>query len=34
MVVEADTSFDVALLPEDVWETRAVPPAVMHFWGR
>ena len=34
MVVEADTSFDVALLPEAVWETRAVPPAVMHFWGR
>jgi hypothetical protein len=34
MVVEADTSFDAALLPEAVWETREVPPAVMHFWGR
>jgi len=34
MVVEADTSFDAALLPEATWETREVPPAVMHFWGR
>jgi 16S rRNA (guanine966-N2)-methyltransferase len=34
MVVEADTSFDATLLPEAVWETREVPPAVMHFWGR
>ena len=34
MVVEADTSFDMALLPEATWETREIPPAVMHFWGR
>ena len=35
MVVEADTSFDAALLPEAAaWETREIPPAVMHFWGR
>jgi len=35
VVVEADTSFDAALLPEPTaWETREIPPAVMHFWGR
>jgi hypothetical protein len=35
VVVEADTSFDAALLPEaTAWETREVPPAVLHFWGR
>lgn len=35
VVVEADTSFDAASLPEaPAWETRAVPPAVLHFWGR
>ena len=35
VVVEADTSFDASLLPEaSAWETREVPPAVLHFWGR
>jgi 16S rRNA (guanine966-N2)-methyltransferase len=35
VVVEADTSFDATLLPEvTAWETREVPPAVLHFWGR
>jgi 16S rRNA (guanine966-N2)-methyltransferase len=35
VVVEADTSFDATLLPEAAaWETREVPPAVLHFWGR
>jgi len=35
VVVEADTSFDAALLPDaTAWETREVPPAVLHFWGR
>jgi len=35
MVVEADTSFDAANLPEAAaWETREVPPAVLHFWRR
>ena len=35
MVVEADTSFDASLLPEpSAWETREVPPAVLHFRGR
>lgn len=35
VVVEADTSFDMALLPDAAaWETREVPPAVLHFWGR
>jgi 16S rRNA (guanine966-N2)-methyltransferase len=33
MVVEADTSFDAAALPEAAaWETREIPPAVLHFW--
>jgi len=35
LVVEADTSFDATLLPEAAaWETREVPPAVLHFWRR
>jgi 16S rRNA (guanine966-N2)-methyltransferase len=35
VVVEADTSFDAALLPgADAWETREIPPAVLHFWRR
>ena len=35
MVVEADTSFDPALLPETgSWDPREVPPAVLHFWHR
>jgi 16S rRNA (guanine966-N2)-methyltransferase len=33
VVVEADTSFDAASLPEaGAWETREIPPAVLHFW--
>lgn len=32
IVVEADTAFDPADLPDAArWETRAVPPAVLHF---
>jgi 16S rRNA (guanine966-N2)-methyltransferase len=35
MVVEADTSFDPTVLPEaGSWDTREVPPAVLHFWHR
>ena len=35
MVVEADTSFDATVLPEAAaWDTREVPPAVLHFWRR
>jgi len=35
VVVEADTSFDATLLPEAAaWDTREVPPAVLHFWRR
>lgn len=35
VVVEADTSFDAAALPNaPAWEIRAVPPAVLLFWGR
>ena len=35
VVVEADTSFDAGLLPvADAWETREIPPAVLHFWRR
>jgi len=35
MVVEADTGFAADLLPEPgAWQTRAVPPAVLHFWSR
>jgi 16S rRNA (guanine966-N2)-methyltransferase len=35
VVVEADTWFDATLLPEAaVWDTREVPPAVLHFWRR
>jgi hypothetical protein len=35
LVVEADTSFDAAALPEAAaWETREIPPAVLHFWRR
>jgi len=33
IVVEADTSFDAAMLPDAAaWDTRPVPPAVLHFW--
>lgn len=31
VVVEADDSFDPADLPADDWETRPIPPAVLHF---
>jgi 16S rRNA (guanine966-N2)-methyltransferase len=35
IVVESDTSFDPASLPEPAaWESRAVAPAVLHFYGR
>jgi 16S rRNA (guanine966-N2)-methyltransferase len=35
IVVEADERFDPAGLPEAAsWETRAIPPAVLHFHGR
>lgn len=35
VVVEADERFDPGLLPDAaVWETRAIPPAVLHFHGR
>jgi len=35
IVVEADERFDPALLPDaSAWETRPVPPAVLHFHGR
>lgn len=35
VVVEADDRFDPSLLPDPLaWETRAVPPAVLHFHGR
>jgi len=33
MVVEADASFDPAVLPApDGWETRPIPPAVLYFY--
>jgi 16S rRNA (guanine966-N2)-methyltransferase len=31
MVVEADDSFDPADLPAGEWETRPIPPAVLHL---
>ena len=35
IVVEADERFDPGLLPDaNAWETRAIPPAVLHFHGR
>jgi hypothetical protein len=35
VVVEADTSFDAAALPEAAsWEAREIPPAVLFFWRR
>jgi 16S rRNA (guanine966-N2)-methyltransferase len=35
VVVESDTSFDAASLPEAAaWTSRQVPPAVLHFWRR
>jgi len=35
VVVESDTTFDAALLPQpERWESRAVPPAVLHVYGR
>jgi len=35
VVVESDTSFDAARLPEAAaWQARDVPPAVLHFWRR
>lgn len=35
VVVEADTSFDAASLPEAAsWEAREIPPAVLFFWRR
>ncbi len=35
VVVEADERFDPGLLPDSAaWETRAIPPAVLHFHGR
>ena len=35
VVVEADTTFDRGLLPDPAaWETREIPPAVLHFWHR
>lgn len=35
VVVESDTTFDVAALPHPgAWESRAVPPAVLHVHGR
>jgi 16S rRNA (guanine966-N2)-methyltransferase len=35
VVVEADTTFDRGLLPDPTaWDTREIPPAVLHFWHR
>jgi 16S rRNA (guanine966-N2)-methyltransferase len=35
VVVESDTSFDPAVLPDAAsWESRAVAPAVLHLHGR
>jgi len=35
MVVESDATFAAGSLPDaDRWETRAVPPAMLHFWSR
>lgn len=32
LAVEADTAFDPAALPAGSWESRPIPPAVLHLW--
>ena len=34
VVVESDNTFDAAALPGDGWESRPIPPAVLHMWRR